>query len=260
MTPLHDKVEDWGPRFSYAELVKFLEFAREVAPVVPMRDHETANGRVIVLRQDADLDVIPSYDVAQLQKRIGIRSTFFVLTTAFTYNPRSARVRGMLREMVGDGFEIGLHFDPTVYGNATRAELVRAVELESSILGEITGEPVRSIALHNPSVLNEWPTFDGYINAGSPELFENARYLSDSMRVDPTLHPYRGKDPYGFLKNASAFPLQITLHPEQFLEHGGDYVDSMTRYSARLSSVILRDYVGALEAIRKTRAYELPDT
>jgi len=71
--------------FSYSWLEKFLRFANKMAPIVPMRE-ATKNKKVIILRQDVDLDFQPSYDVYKIQKKIGITSTFFVLTTASTYN------------------------------------------------------------------------------------------------------------------------------------------------------------------------------
>ena len=79
------------------------------------------------------------------------------------------------------------------------------VKLECKILEEITEESIVSISLHNPSISGEYPLFEGYFNAYSEELFSDDRYISDSMRVDPTLHPFRGKDPYEFIKNANNF-------------------------------------------------------
>ncbi|MBI5000812.1 MAG: hypothetical protein HZB92_04705 [Euryarchaeota archaeon] len=241
----------WGVKFSFDELERFLRCTMDVAPVVPLRDCKKHNGRCILLRQDVDLDLYPSDKFTKIQKKLGIRSTFFVLTTSHTYNPQSARLRRMLREMSGDGFEIGLHFDPSIYGNVSKARLDQAVRDECAILERVIGAPITSIALHNPSVHGDYPMFDGYLNAYAKEIFSDERYLSDSMRIDPFLHPYRGKEPYEFIKGIKKFPVQISLHPEQFLEGGGDYVDTIVAYTSRMSETLLHDYFETLSIIRR---------
>jgi hypothetical protein len=241
--------------FSYAELEAILADTKKIAPIIPLKDYPKNKGRCIILRQDIDLDVYPSYDAYRIQKKLGIKSSFYVLTTSETYNPRSPRIRRMLREMAEDGFEIGLHFDPMVYGRASRKVMQSKVDFEAGIIEEITGEPVLSIALHNPSLLGEYPKFDGYINAYDREIFSDENYISDSMKVDPLVHPYRGKDPLKFLKSVKRFPVQFVLHPEQFLGGGGDYVDTITRHTSREASRIMREYLDTLTTIRRDKLY-----
>jgi len=156
----------------------------------------------------------------------------------------------MLKEMIKNGFEIGLHFDPTIYGHVSSADLQKQVKYECEMLERIIKKPIISISLHNPSYTGEYPQFKGYINAYSKELFDDKRYISDSMRVDPYLHPFRGKDPYEFVQQAKKYPLQIVLHPEQFLEKGGDYVDTIIRYNEKMMNDILHDYINTLSVIR----------
>jgi len=251
------KKDAWGSRFSFSELERFLRFCKRVAPVIPLRDFKKGKDRCIILKQDADLDLYPSFEFARIQKSLGVRSTFFVLTTSHTYNPQSAPLRRMLKEMSDDGFEIGLHFDPSVYGRASKAELERAVRDECAVLERITGCPIRSIALHNPSITGEYPIFKGYLNTHDKAFFSNERYISDSMRVDPMLHPYRGKDPYAFGRNSKKFPLLITLHPEQFLPCGGDYADTIARYQSRMAVEIMRAYLDLLDTIRREKLYSI---
>jgi len=236
--------------FSYDELEKFLRYANTIAPIVPMNEAKKKE-KVIIMRQDVDLDFLPSYDVYKIQKKIGITSTFFVLTTAPTYNVASYTIRKMLKEMVKSGFEIGLHFDPTIYGDISSDKLQKQAEYECGVLEDVIKKPISSISLHNPSISGKYPQFKGYINAYSKELFEDKRYLSDSMRIDPDLHPYRGKDPYEFVRSATKYPLQIVLHPEQFLAEGGDYVDTITRYNETIMNDIMHNYLDTLFITRR---------
>lgn len=244
-------------KFSYEELKRFLIYAKKFAPIVPMRESMTRKGKYIILRHDVDQDIYPSYEVSKIEKKIGVNATFFVLTTSYTYNLQSSKIRELLIEMARDGFEIGLHFDPSVYGNITLAELQEKVKFECQILENIIDEPIVSISLHNPSVSGKYPSFKGYINAYSKKLFSDEQYLSDAMRVDTSLHPFRGKDPYEFVRQAKKYPLQITLHPEQFLEEGGDYVDTIGRYMSRMGNDILHDYLDVLSLIRREKLWRI---
>lgn len=238
--------------FSYRELEDFLQYAKKILPIKMFKEYNEGD-KCIILRHDADLDFYPSYDVYKIEKKLGVKSTFFVLITSPTYNPQSSEIRKLLREMVADGFEIGLHFDPMIYGNIPEYELQTIAENECIILEEIVGKQINSIALHNPSFLNTYTIFDGYINAYSKEFFEDKRYISDSMRVDPLQHPYRGKDPYNFVKSAKDFPLQIVLHPEQFLPYGGSYLDVINRYNIRTIDKNAIDYEKVLSQIREKK-------
>jgi len=235
--------------FSYNEMEAFLEYAKQLMPVVSFNGYKPGD-KCIILRHDVDLDFYPAYEVSRIEKDLGISSTFFILLNSPTYNPMSSKIRALLRKMNGD-FEIGLHFDPTIYGDVSQDELQRKIEMECDLLWDIVGEPVYSISLHNPSLSGNFPLFKGYINAYAPEFFCDERYISDSMRVDPLQHPYRNKDPYEFVRDAKSFPLQVVLHPEQFLRDGGDYVDTITRFNERMLNTFLHEYVSLLLSYRK---------
>jgi len=241
--------------FSYDELRDFLVFLKGQGDIGSMRD--VRSGKYIILRQDIDMDFYPSFEVMKMQLELDIRSTFFVLLTSPTYNPQAPGIREKLREMSVNGYEIGLHFDPSVYRNASEERIIECAKAECRILEDITGEKVNSISLHNPSVSGQYPIFNGYKNAYSKELFADNRYISDSMRVDPSAHPFRGKNPYEFVRNATEFPLQIVLHPEQFLKAGGNYTDSIERYISETRDHLAGEYQHTLETIRRNRLYNL---
>jgi len=131
--------------------------------------------------------------------------------------------------MHGWGFEIGLHFDPTLYDEETMRS---AVDREIEILSFAVGSEVRSISLHNPSISGQYPLFDGYRNAYDPAIFDDDCYLSDSRMQ------FRGKDPYEFVKRAIEKPIQVLLHPMHFSPEGGGYdavvSDGIQQYIQRI--------------------------
>jgi hypothetical protein len=207
--------------FRYAEYRKFLRYLKPLGATIPLCRWDGSNA--IILRHDVDFDLNAAHRLALIEVEHGIRSTYFILTTSHMYNPASLDKRKKLAEMSRLGFEIGLHFDPAVYGNADDETMRAHVDREAGILSAITGMQVRSLSLHNPSVDGRYPTYDGYHNAYQAEIFSDENYLSDS-RMD-----FRGKDPYEFVLRVRERPIQILLHPIHYSESGDAYPELFTR-------------------------------
>jgi peptidoglycan/xylan/chitin deacetylase (PgdA/CDA1 family) len=159
-----------------------------------------------------DFDIKPAYDLAMIENEFNVSSTFFIMTTSFTYNPMHSCNRKMLKEMSDLGFEIGLHFDPWVYGDMNDEELFNKLNMEAEILSSITGKKVKSLSLHNPSMHGEYPLFKEYKNAYDPRIFSPEKYISDSIMV------FR-HDIYEFLKKSKDSTIQVLLHPLHYSEN-----------------------------------------
>ncbi|MFP4476686.1 MAG: hypothetical protein ACLFOY_14100 [Desulfatibacillaceae bacterium] len=208
--------------FRYAEFRRFIHHIKGLARVLPLCEWDGDNA--FILRHDVDFDVDSAHRLAHIEDECGVRSTFFIQTTAHTYNPFSPVHRPKIREMAAMGFEIGIHFDPAVYGDVEQSQLARYLDREASLLATVTGVPVKSVSLHNPSVNGWFPLFEGYHNAYSKGIFSDACYISDSCMQ------FRGKDPYAFVENVRRHPVQILLHPFHFSEDGSEYPDLFYEY------------------------------
>lgn len=201
--------------FKYSELKKFLIQASEYGEVTSFEKVMQSNG--IILRHDVDFDVNAARRVAELEKECGVSSTFFFLTSCPMYNLNSPSNRKAIQKMDNEGFEIGLHFDPTLYPDNTIEELEQKAIFEASIIEFITGKKLKSISLHNPSIHGQYPIFDGFLNTYAPEYYQSENYMSDSKMG------FRDKNPYEFIKKATTSRLQINLHPLHYSETGGNY-------------------------------------
>ncbi len=218
--------------FTYKEYKRFLIHVNKIASVFALRDWDHQNG--IILRHDVDFDIPSAYHLSRIEKKLGVNSTYFIMASNYYYNPLFQINSKLLRDMVKDGFEIGLHFDPSIYENIPMIELRKKVKLECTILQTATSESVRSISLHNPSLNGLYPLFKGYNNSYSKAIFSDENYISDSCM------DFRGKDPYEFIKKASNMPVQIVLHPEHWSETGRDYVGYFTDYIIDIADYIDR--------------------
>lgn len=178
-----------------------------------------------ILRHDVDFDVKKAYDLSKIEKNNNIKSTYFFLVSSDMYNVMTVDNKSMIKEMIDEGFEIGLHFDPTVY-MCNDEELNEKVKLESSILEDITKQRVQAISLHNPSVHGKYPEFEGYKNAYSNNYFNDEIYISDSGRS------FRGKDPFEFIQNGKSKLIQVLLHPIHFSYVDEKYIPTFARIFA----------------------------
>lgn len=100
---------------------RFVDFQFENDPSVPhvfrLRKEDYEGKRTLLLRHDIDHDVSYAYDMAKTEVSMGIRSTYYVLTTDSAkkwWDIPERRVSGisMLLEIQDMGHEIGLHYDP----------------------------------------------------------------------------------------------------------------------------------------------------
>lgn len=223
--------------FTLGSLGEFLEYLKEHRSIIRLCD-APQDGAGIILRHDVDLDIAPAYRVAELEKGMGIRSSFFILTTCGFYNPSSQKNRAMLREMAEDGFDIGLHFDPTVYPGGGNGELLRGMRRERELLEHIINAPVRSISLHNPSIHGEYVLFPEMLNAYDPEYFNPQIYISDSQFK----RSFIGRDVHEFVRTAR----QMLLHPCQYPESDTDFKGIGAEAVARLREDVERTFRGLM--------------
>ncbi|MEO1926822.1 MAG: hypothetical protein ABGY08_12680 [Gammaproteobacteria bacterium] len=227
-----------GFKFVYRDLEKLLVHMKETAPVVPLKDAPKMENGYIILRHDVDMDIYPAYLVSKIEKKLAIRSTFFIMLTSPYYNPCSSENRDMIRKMVEDGHEIGLHFDPTIYLGASIKELVVKAKFESSILESITGKKVLSVSLHNPGEHGNYVHLDGFINAYHSDYFSKEKYISDSY-IEKS---FENKDPYEFVSRARKTIVQILLHPCHFTNDEENFEKKCEAYINRKRSQMSIDF------------------
>jgi hypothetical protein len=201
--------------FRYSELRSFLSEASKYGKVESFQNMTDSHG--VILRHDVDFDIEPAFRLALLEKECNVRSTFFFLTSCPAYNVNSSENRRMLKTIADNGFEIGLHFDPTIYSHTAPDDLEQKAIFEASILEFIVGTKIMSVSIHNPSLHGQYPQFRNFRNAYDPEYFQPDNYLSDSRMT------FRDKSPYTFLQRARTTRLQILLHPIHYSETGENY-------------------------------------
>ena len=165
-----------------------------------------------IIRHDVDMDLQKAVEMAELEKRIGIKSTYFVLLSSEYYNIFSGKNMESSRRIIDLGHEIGLHFDITAYkNNLSLTDIGGVLRREILLLESGLNIKVRSISWHIPrndllgrhlSITDEL----GILNAYDPYFYKGYKYVSDSMmRWREPIEEYIEKKKYD--------KLQILTHP-----------------------------------------------
>ena len=159
-----------------------------------------------LLRHDCDNDLAASFDLAQLEHRHGIVSTWFVMLRSPMYNMLSPPFARLIRDILSLGHRLGLHFDEHGIADKSVRECVNS---ERRILSEEFGVAVDAVSFHRPSrrVLDGSIRLD-CVNTYSAEDLAGFHYYSDS-RME-----LREGCPSLLLRERRHRRLQLLIHPE----------------------------------------------
>jgi hypothetical protein len=145
-------------------------------------DAAPAGRPFLLLRHDVDFSLEWALPLARIEAELGVRSTYFVLPHGpenLLGEPGFSR----LREILGLGHRLGLHYDLGFYA-ACGLPPLETLRREAALLEDRFATPVRVAAEHNPgrvprpAGLDLAPLLDAY----APAFTRNARYLSDSCQ------------------------------------------------------------------------------
>jgi hypothetical protein len=171
-------------RFDYETYRTLLEFLNRTNVNVtfedfPLRDYSM---RYFILRHDVDFSPEAALRMADLEAKMGIRASYFVLLSTSYYNLLSEQYLDFPRRLIGMGHEVGLHYDLRVYTDLGQDRLLETLEADINLLTKLAGKKVRSIAMHNPSISGGDPfrNTKQFINAYDDPYTKDIVFLSDS--------------------------------------------------------------------------------
>jgi hypothetical protein len=169
--------------YTYATYVRLLEHIRQCGHAIcPFRD-VPAEGRYVILRHDIDYSVAKALEMAEVERRIGVRSTIFLLLSSPYYNLFAEANLRAARTIVAMGHEIGFHYDTDVVAGLDPSQQASEIARQAGVLGSMLGVEIGAIAQHNPSMTPVRVKVDGFVDAYSARYFKDIAYLSDSRRL-----------------------------------------------------------------------------
>ena len=171
--------------------------------------HRRTGQTICLLRHDCDNDLTAAAEMARVEEEMGVQSTYLVMVRSAMYNLMSGPNMALVREIMGRGHWLGLHFDEHYYPNAGAAEIADYVERERSWLSQESGAAVDVVSFHQPSSrVLEGEIALNCINAYDPEYMAGVHYLSDSNFV------WNDTPPHEQFRARKHTQLQILVHPE----------------------------------------------
>ena len=162
---------------------EILDLAASRFSFYPMSQIPESKGAAL-WRHDIDFSPQRAHALARMESDRGVIATYYVQPSARFYSIFEPEVSAILRDIIGMGHEIGLHFDPSVY---PEGELSPRLLVEKALLSDIAGSEVKSFSLHNPTTYDASHFSDisiaGMVNATCPIIRERFTYCSDSNGI-----------------------------------------------------------------------------
>lgn len=200
-----------------------------------------------LLRHDCEGDLSAALRLGELEKDMGVISTYLVQLRSPLYNVLSRSYGHFIRELLDLGHRLGLHFDERSHSKATAAEIADVVDSERAMLAAEFGVPIDIVSFHQPTerVLDNkiklrcLNTYDRRDMAG-------VGYLSDSnwrWRQNPV-------DAFRLHTDAR---LQLLLHPECWTDRSMS-VEQKWRHVLRGNLEIAQETLLERETTYKHRA------
>jgi hypothetical protein len=161
-----------------------------------------------LLRHDCEGDLVTALRLGEMEKELGIISTYFVQLRSPLYNVLSRPQGRFVRALLDLGHRLGLHFDERSHDHASPAEIADLVDVERAMLGDEFGVPVEVVSFHQPSArVLENQIKVRCLNTYDRSDMRNLGYLSDSN------WKWR-EDPIEAFRSRTHHHLQLLLHPE----------------------------------------------
>ena len=209
--------------FSYNEYINIIKLVNSHLPIIDFGDVTETTDKFCVLRHDIEFSIDRAYELAKIEKELGVFSTYTVQLRNNTYNALSEKNIDLIKRIKDLGHHIGLHQNPPLMD---LDKLKTYVRTDIQMLEYYYGFYVDRFAFHRPKkeYLKEYFQLDGKINCYDKKFFHyfeekpdklNVLYLSDSN------HNWKFGYPLDF-DFSKVDKLQLLTHPYSLTEDGHD--------------------------------------
>jgi hypothetical protein len=114
--------------------------------------------RVMVVRHDVDVSLDYALQMAEVEVAEDVRSTYFVRLHSRLYDPLAADNASRLRWLLEHGFEVGLHYEVSYWGDPDSPRYRELLAEEKTALESALGAPIHGTVEHMPA--NRGRSFD----------------------------------------------------------------------------------------------------
>jgi hypothetical protein len=209
--------------------------------------------RYVIIRHDVDFSVDRALELAKIESKNSVYSSYFFLLHSDFYNIFERRSYYKIKEIINLGHKIGLHFDTIFYGVLSKEELINKLNYEKYVMENLFEVKIEVFSLHNPNpdirnynkytikeLANLYPQyFEDYI-AGMintyGSVFRKIDYLSDSNGY------YRYKHVNNVIEDQNIRVLQVLFHPDWWVKKATSPRKRIVNILRNRSRNIMKDY------------------
>jgi len=208
-----------------------MQYLSQIYKIVPFCEIPQKEISYLILRHDIDISLPAALKMAQIERDLGIKSTYFVLFSSKFYNVLEGNNTEILKEISKLGHEIGLHYHPAQYQSYNRIPK-KTLEIEIQLLEHLLNRKVHSIARHGPWDRDPFAAIKEYVNANHPRLRRDV-FIHDSGRAWIPL-----RNLFKLLNNPPG-RVQLLTHPENWQEDKLSREALLDRFFQNLQKEIL---------------------
>jgi hypothetical protein len=234
ISPTLEELQD----FTLNTYVKLLKYLKQIYTIVPFCDIPSNDIPYLILRHDIDVSLPAALKMAQIEKNLNIKSTYFVLFSSKFYNVLEGDNVNILKQILKLGHEIGLHYCPAQY-KLYNQNPMKTLKIEIQLLEQLLNKKIYSISRHGPWVRDPFARIKKYINANHPSLRENL-FIHESDRAWTPLQNLVT------LLNNPPKRVQFLTHPENWQEDKIDRSALLERHCENLKkkySLLKQEYL-----------------
>ena len=202
----------WADNFSFDYFTRMLQTIKSRFELRLLGEgiNPEASRPQLFLRHDVDVSLKRALMMAEIENQCGVCATYMVIPSSLLYDLEAKSSRLMLRQLVDQGHELGMHFDVDDDGRSNGSSLGMnedSIYRAGNYLGSLIDTSVKSISFHRPMphFLRGPMTICGMVNAYADRLM--ACYISDSKGS------WKAGEPLPLLINFDRPIVQLLIHP-----------------------------------------------
>ena len=175
---------------------------------------DNLNDKCCILRHDIDVSPKLALDMAKLEYKLDVKSTYFFMVRSPFYNIFSRANDFIVRQIIGMGHNIGLHYDEGYYSKSV--SLQELVDSEILMLEKNFDTKINVVSFHQPSekIINNFIKIK-QINTYDRDYFGNIKYISDSNMVFK-------ENIIDIITSGEHSKIQLLIHPIWWMAYGNN--------------------------------------
>jgi len=159
----------------------------------------------IILRHDVDYHIDYALELAKIEKKLNIKSTYFFLLRSDFYNLFSFESTNKINIIKKLGHKISLHFDDAIYNKNLKINFFREIKFFEKMMNV----KIDIISFHRPlkKYIQSNKSVFGISHTYQSKFMKKIKYFSDSR------NKFSYGNPLSTLEYKKNISMQILIHP-----------------------------------------------